>query len=215
MKSTTISIIFIGTAVIGGAASLHRAEAPNQSNAEPCHNETAVIVDYVSFSLPERIKKSSFVFAGTITAISPTQWNQDSGEYWEDLSLDKETRLIALPYYTLEVSNISSLYPASELVETTVVTVVGKSPAGCESPSNLPLKVGESVIIFGKKRELAWRNGRKSILGLTADPAESILIQRTDGRFYPSNSPSESPVTLESLRKKITEDLRRKPLRPH
>ncbi len=212
MKHTVLSIVLLGLAVIGGAFTQRRIDKLPQHSSEstpemPCYDEATVTVDYISLSLPERIKNSAFVLTGVITAISPTKWNQDSGEYWEDWSPDKETRYVALPYFTLEISNISSLASTIELGDSTLITVVGKSPIGCEHVSDISLGVGRRVIVFGKKTELSWRNGRRPIFGLVADPAQSILILGSDGRFHSSAEASDTGIALEDLREMIAGSL--------
>ena len=38
---------------------------------------------YASVPIDLQIEEADIIFAGTITAVSGTHWNQDSGEYWE------------------------------------------------------------------------------------------------------------------------------------
>ena len=69
-------------------SALSREEQEDQSVAN--HNrptepiKVVVEASYGGVTDEEMYKNSAAIFIGTVTNVSPMQWNQDSGEYWED-----------------------------------------------------------------------------------------------------------------------------------
>jgi hypothetical protein len=133
------------------------------------------------------------VLAGEITAISPTRWNQDSGEFWEQTVVDRYGRQvedIALPYYEVTVAANRSLVDMVGLDVTpgapVVFTVIGHSPvetkgasgvlvSGDDGNGALQLKVGHSAVVFARQTQLAWRHTSKTVLEPLGDPNTAIV----------------------------------------
>lgn len=148
--------------------------------------EEGIIVQfsYAEMSLPDRIEAADSVVHGTVTSISPTLWNQDSGLYWEETLFDGEgeTTYTALPYYEVELSVIDLPISFRRVEKTIVVTVLGQSPV--DSPfaesSVLP---GDDIVLFARDGEIAWRGGRHSVFLPVGDPKTSFLRRDLDGLY--------------------------------
>lgn len=209
-------LVLIAGAVVLSINRRHHSRTPHErtltvetKGQDPCSDNSASMIDYMSLPLPIRINESSSIFTGVITSISPTLWNQDSGEYWEDTSQDGTTRYVALPYFTLGISSTTPLFGKIPVINRSFVTILGKSPSECNQVLASSLKIGNKVIVFTRMTELAWRyEQKKQILGLIADPTQSILIQGNDGLFhetYQSDAPEATGISLEHLQQQIAE----------
>jgi hypothetical protein len=124
----------------------------------------------------EMIKTADAIFAGRVTDISPTQYNQDSGEYWEQTTVEGaglETTHTALPVFTIELTVDAVWVDEVGLGETAVLTQVGYKPIDVTDPvlnsgettqstftSDWPLQIGDEIIAFIVQREIAWWDGQ-------------------------------------------------------
>ncbi len=159
---------------------------------------------YVAISREERIAQADVILVGRVASISPTRFNQDSGEYWEDTN---SPRTIC-PIHQIEITVIQTIVDTLGVGDTVVVTVWGNSPleqplgsaAGiilAGSPDH-NLEVGEQVIAFLGQRNIAWRDGTRPVLMFMGFPAESYLVLRSDG-LYHDDWLDKEPVSLEAL----------------
>lgn len=82
---------------------------------------------YADVSIDEQIKEANIIFAGKITDISATQWNQDNGKYWEEVVVDEigETVYTATPFFTIKLLMDQPVFPDTKLNDSVVITVVG------------------------------------------------------------------------------------------
>lgn len=139
---------------------------------------------YADVPIDEQIEQADIIFAGTVTNISKTLWNQDSGEYWEE-EIEGITHR-ALPYYTIELKVSRPIFNAQE-GETVVVTQVGISPLEKQVQGTeygiAGLQVGSKVVIFVRHAEMGWRDGKKPILGLMSGPTRSYFLRGDDGLY--------------------------------
>lgn len=123
----------------------------------------------------EMIKTADVIFAGRVTDISPTQYNQDSGEYWEQTTVEEglETTHTALPVFTIEMTVDEVWVDEVGLEETAVLTQVGYKPIDVTDPvldpgetdqtepsSDWQLQIGDEIIAFVVQREIAWWDGQ-------------------------------------------------------
>lgn len=131
--------------------------------------------------------------------ISETRWNQDSGEYWEEIVKDEETLHTALPYYTMEFAVVQPIINVQR-GETLVVTVIGTSPLEKQhaEDSEYGLRVGSEVVMFVRHSEMAWRDGKRPILQLMSAPEKSCFVRGNDG-LYQTAHQGERRLSLEEL----------------
>lgn len=186
-----------------------------------------VILDYELLSRAQMIAAADAIFVGQVNDISPTSWNQDSGQYWEQEI--EGTTITATPVHQLKVAVLQPIVDQVGLGETAVLTVSGKSPGDnglvqiTESLQlggtvDYDLQVGDRVILFATEREISWWSGdepmryeaargefvgpRRPVLAFTNLPAASYLLLGEDGLYHPQPPASESddgPVSLATL----------------
>jgi hypothetical protein len=137
------------------------------------------------------IDQAAIVFVGKVTSISPTQWNQDSGEAWADGLL--------LHYIELEV--LEPIVDSIGLDKRVTITVLGNSPL--DGQADHALKEGDQAVVFARQTELAWRNGRRSIFQLLGVPSDAHFILRDDGLYH--GRWNEEPVSFEQLLNRIAQ----------
>jgi len=163
---------------------------------------------YADVPIDEQIRAANIIFAGTVTDISKTRWNQDSGEYWEEVVKSDvgETIRTASQYYTIKLIVDRAIVDAKEGQELTV-TVAGSSPMdpaySVDESSEYKLSIGAQVVMFVRHSELAWRNGVHPILQLMSAPDRSYFIRGKDGLYRTAQldmqGGREKPVSLDEL----------------
>ncbi len=164
------------------------------ANTNKPHEEAASVqleFTYADVSFEERMQQAQVVLAGKVLSISPTKWNQDSGDYWEE-EIDG-TLYSALPYYEIEVSTEQLLSPSEGIGQSLIITVLGTAPhetgvAAADglaviSDSNLPLAIGDEVVIFVRQTDLAWRDGSRAVWYFMGDPVQSFMKMGKDGLY--------------------------------
>jgi hypothetical protein len=181
--------------------------------------------EYVPFE--RMIKEADVIVAGKVVAISETRWNQDNGEYWEEIFKDGdyETIISALPYYEITVSVDQLLADSLGIKEDQlIITTIGMSPIDHQDQaSSIHPKSGDEIVAFVRQGEIGWRSGpitynkeegsletgRKAALLLLGGPDNSHLLRDGNGLYYrPSakDSPIEeqiSPMSLEDLTQSV------------
>ncbi len=146
--------------------------------------EIRVEASYALFPREEMIKTADAIFAGRVLDISPTQFNQDSGEYWEATTVEGpglETTHTALPVFTIELTVEQVLVDDVGLGETAVLTQIGYKPIDVTDPvlnpgdtiqiegmSDWRLQIGDEIIAFVTQSEIAWWDGQP----IRAEPYE-------------------------------------------
>lgn len=163
--------------------------------------QLSIETSYADVAINEQIEQADIIFAGRITGISETLWNQDSGEYWEEIVKDEveETLHTALPYYTIEFAVVQPIINVQK-GETLVVTVIGTSPLEKQQAedSEYSLRVGSEVVMFVRHSEMAWRDGQRPILQLMSAPEKSCFVRGNDG-LYQTAHQGERRLSLEEL----------------
>ncbi|NIT59522.1 MAG: hypothetical protein GWN00_25880 [Aliifodinibius sp.] len=172
-----------------------------------CNNLTQPIVmtSYAEVSIDEQIKLADVIVAGTITSISKTRWNQDSGEYWEEVVKDEieETIHTALPYYTIEILVNKPILNAKS-GEKLVATVIGMSPLEEQNRNSHRLQVNKEAVVFMRHSEMAWRDGTRPILQLMSTPEKSAFF-RGENDLYETAHVDEVAVPLDALITRIAQ----------
>ena len=153
-----------------------------------------VDVTYQALTFDQMATQAGAILAGRVTRISPTRWNQDSGQYWEDVTVDAaglETSNGALPYYEIELAVSESIVDALGLDaqvdkgQPVVLTVIGMNPdqdpdtaigvaAMTAADGEARLHVGDSVVAFTQPTRMAWRTGTRPILAPMGAPEQGL-----------------------------------------
>jgi hypothetical protein len=169
---------------INGVLSIYPAKSLRNKSIK-IGNDRRIMVhfEYQNMRAVEAVKAASHVIQGVIAEISPTKWNQDSNEYWEDLSEDETTRYTALPYFTVTLSEVSDLAGyRSPLARDVTITVLGFSPLDVEDEHGF--QIGNELIALVRHTKLAWRDGKRPIIQLVGEPSQSYFHRDRDGQFY-------------------------------
>lgn len=177
------------------------------------------------------IKNSDLIFAGKVLFISPTYWNQDSGEYWQEVTTegDYETRHTAMPVHDIEMEVMSLIVDEIGVAGKVLLTAIGKSPVDEQtaiddtvslagSPDHA-LIVGSEAIIFGRENEIAWWDGNPIRLIEPADGSQpyfeigrktvlqltpgAYLLLGEDGFYYSPENSDWGKVSLAELEQQI------------
>lgn len=196
MKKTlwlaVVAVVAAG-AVVGFTRAQPRVVA-QRDGLPPGVSHVDVDVAYVQLSFDELARQADEILVGKVLDVSPTLWNQDSGEYWEETIRDAaglETIETALPYYEVRLQVLRPVLVRGALAgriaasEPVVVTAVGMSPlddpdtvsaAGVTTADGaMPFAPGSTVAVFAGAGEIAWRGGAmRPVLQLLGDPAQSV-----------------------------------------
>lgn len=210
MRRIVNMIIGIGMLIIGISVGSLIFVPPINTTAVTSATPTGGLVHYEStyayVSLSDQIQNAGAVFLGSVTSISPAQWNQDSGEFWQ------EEGLTTLPYHQVLVTVKRSLFDKLGLGNQVTITVIGGSPAGTSPTAKVvvapepdhTLKVGDEMIFFVGKSVLAWRGGTpenqatRPVILFSAYPRFAYLKKEADG-LYRSENPEEQEISMDDL----------------
>ncbi|MCB9418958.1 MAG: hypothetical protein H6667_04100 [Ardenticatenaceae bacterium] len=199
---------------------------PDEATAVPPTTppEMRVVTEF-SYAIEPReemIKTADAIFAGRVTDISSTQYNQDSGEYWEQTTEEGglETTHTAQPVFTIELTVDEILVDEVGLGETAVLTQVGDSPL--DGNNDWSIQIGDDIIAFVVQRETAWWDGqpvraipyedgfsfevgRRDVLRFANAPHDTYLLRQADGRYasLPGAYESWPPLTPNELAHEI------------
>lgn len=166
---------------------------PLLSVSEPSPVEVSFSTEYVMATREELIDEADVILVGRVNHISPTRWNQDSGEYWEEVTTEGEfeTAHSALPVHYLEIEIVWLIVDDIGIEEKFVtLTAVGKSPVDDTNlteenniqVAGLPdhhLQAGNEVIIFIRQTELAWHDEAHPITFVQPSDGSSPYFQGT------------------------------------
>lgn len=190
--------------------------ASGEPNPPDIFNST---YEYVPFET--MVKDADVIVVGKVMTVGETRWNQDSGEYWEEIFQydGYETIVSALPYYEITMS-VDRLIADSLGIKSNqlVITVIGTSPIDAEDlASSIHPKDGDEIVAFVRQGEIGWfrgeitydkengvlETGRKATILFMGGPDNSHLLRNQDGFYYrPSAEYSPFPP-LEELTRAI------------
>ncbi|MEK7606300.1 MAG: matrixin family metalloprotease [Patescibacteria group bacterium] len=133
---------------------------------------------YETLTKEERAKRALAVLHGYVVGISETRFNQDSGEYWEDVSEDGETMYTAIPYYEVDVELVDILSgDTSRFRKTVTLTVIGEQ-------EETSLSLGDELVAYVRDAPFVWRGDTShSVIMPMSDPLFSLLSRRDDGLY--------------------------------
>ncbi|GAB4582105.1 MAG: hypothetical protein Fur0022_48600 [Anaerolineales bacterium] len=139
-----------------------------------------------AYSREELIDRSEAIFVGKVLAISPTFWNQDSGEYWYEDG-------VGLQLHTIELEVLQPIVNTIGIEKLVKIYVLGPSPVDGgmalendttvqQGGAEYELTVGDQVIFFASRRDIAWRGGGTQQLLMSYPPLD-LFIQLPDGMY--------------------------------
>ena len=176
------------------------------------HRQREVVeqhASYVLYTREEMIDSADVIVVGKVISISPTRWNQDSGEQWD--SIEEEPLIFdpnnppptALQLHTVELEVVQPIADTVGLDKQITITVLGKSPL--DGHADHSLKVGDQAIIFAVQTDLVWRNekGTKQIFELVGVPSDAHFIVGDDGLYH--GRPDENPFLLAEVINRVAQ----------
>lgn len=157
---------------------------------------------YPDYYLNERIALSDVIFEGEIISISPAQFNQDSGDYWETT----DSSILVYPYHLIEIKVSQVLKDNIGIEDIVVITQVGNSPSGTKSGIRVEilgepehsLAVGDKQIFFVRQMEFPWRDAKRIPALHFVGWAEQSYLRRGDDGLYHAWNDSEV-ISLDEL----------------
>jgi hypothetical protein len=191
--------IVVGMLAVVALALLFLKPAPRQEPeaATPSDVRVEQLSSYIRISREEMIDESDAIFLGKVVGISPTRWNQDSGEEWYDSVSGSGLQL-----HTIEFEVLEPIVDTIGLGQPVTITVLGSSPL--EGSADHDLKVDDQAVIFARAGEIAWRGGTmRPVWLLTGAPSDSHLILGDNGLY--AGRWNEGPVSLEQLISRIAQ----------
>jgi len=167
-----------------------------------------VIVDWIIPRDEELLAAANAVFLGKVVALSPTTFNQDSGQYYDGAMavhtvtfrvMDTIVDDIGLgPEVTLTVS-------AGSPVDNGSVAVNSGSVRHYQINVAHDLAVGDEVVVVAKGGEFAWREGgRREVLSFAESPMWSYFARDEQGNYQRRDSALPA-MTYEELSATVRE----------
>ncbi len=199
-------IVLLILVVIGVSSGLaltaigNRSQNPTEIDfANPPSNVTVVQdVSVAAYTREEMIDGADIIFVGKVLSISPTFYNQDSGEYWYD-----EAYGVGLQLHTIEFEVLRPIVDTLGMESQVTVYIFGASPVDggttegeytiVQAGGDYEMKVGDQVLLFaGQVPEFSWREGGTRNL-LMGDPGLGAFVQMPDRTYHdPWNNESIS-----------------------
>lgn len=162
---------------------------PGESTSPDTTIEIVQDFSYISLTREEMIDQAEIIFVGKVTRISPTQWNQDSGEAWAG----------GLQLHYIELEVLEPIIDTIGLGEHVTLTALGRSPL--EVRADYALKEGDQAVIFARQTKLDWRDGRRPIFQLLGVPSDAHFILGDDELYH--GRWNEEPISFEQLLNRI------------
>ncbi len=195
MRRKLIVLLILITIGLSSALALtavaNRHQAPTEFDNANLPPNIIVIqeLSLMAYTREELIDGSAVIFEGKILSISPTFYNQDSGEYWGE---DEDGTLLQLHSIQLEV--LRPIVDTLGMEKQVTIYVLGASPLDggtmngdgytiVQAGGNHEMKVGDQVIFFVSQIGLAWREGGIRTLMMIYPPLDNF-VQMPDGTYY-------------------------------
>jgi hypothetical protein len=208
MKSKIFVLFLVVVLGVGFALGTNLLKLFTHQSADANPGEITIVSHALYPEIPEKDlgQLADVILEGRVLSISPTQWNQDSGEYWERGSNDPVGPL-QVHFITVEVLSIISdrtrRIQASDRIQ---IAQWGSSPADSEYADHA-LRSGDHILAYLVEDALSWRGGPKTIgLFFAAFPYDAYYQIGEDGRLYKNNYDNNQLVaTNQTLNEKIIE----------
>lgn len=173
------------------------------SKIGPRDQEKMIVVQdmsYVEVSRDEMIDSADAIFVGKVISISPTHWNQDNGEEWNDDAIGGDS---GLQIHTIEVEIIRPIVDTIKLEKRITITVLGSSPI--EGYADHNLKESAQAVFFVRQTELAWRGGEtRLVFEFIGAPVYSYYLRESDGMYH-DGRPNAQALSLDGIIKLIAQ----------
>lgn len=158
--------------------------SPSLSPAETGSENITVDLEaeQIFLSREAMFEEADIIFVGKVTNISPTKWNQDSGEYWQEVTEEGltengenvTTTHSAWPVHELEVAVGQAIVDEVGIDEKVTLTLLGKSPVDSnqaddgqnvqiEGDATHAIQLGDEILVFAFQTEIAWRDPNRPI----------------------------------------------------
>lgn len=124
-------------------------------------------VDYVARPFDELVKKSDVIVVGKVVELTPSRWNQDNGEYWQD----------GFQYHLVRIEASQFIVDKIGAANQQVIEIMVGGMSAAEGNRDYSLKVGDEVIAFAGQVELAWKGGTKSMLEISTTPSAAFFVR--------------------------------------
>jgi len=214
LPKLNLSLLVVGTlvglfAAIGYVASNNANRAYLPQRSEALTPPSSVDASYAYLSFEDLIGTADGVVIGRVQEIGTTQWNQESGEYWEYTLKEGgfDTTIVAQPYYEIILSVESELVALSNSEGTKQLTVVIPTLSPIDGGESIGIRVGSEVMTFVVQDEMPWFDGvvsfnkdtnaielgeTRPILTIATSPESSFLQKSDDGSFVHDDSYQET-----------------------
>lgn len=201
-----ITTLCLGLGLV--AACRPTPEAPGEAVSPTPEMKIRLILEPIIASDADALAAAEVIFLGEVTAISPTRFNQDSGEYWDG----------AMPVHMVTFRVVEPLVDEIGLAREVTLTEMAGSPADVgttrvqtaegeaqyEATVSHQLTIGQEVVVLAARREFAWREGTRETLGFAVWAGDSYFFSDGQGNYRRNNS-ELPPMTLEELSSYIGE----------
>jgi hypothetical protein len=149
---------------------------------------------YVEVTSEEMMASADAIFVGQVVSLSPTQWNQDSGEEWNDDAIGGDS---GFQIHTVEVEILQPIVDTVDLGKHITLTALGRSPI--DGHADHDLWETRQAVFFVVQTELAWRGGgTRPIFELIGAPSHSYFLLADDG-LYHDDRPEALAMSLEDI----------------
>lgn len=150
------------------------------------------LASYIGVTREDMVASADAIFLGKVVAISPTRWNQDSGEEWNDDATGGDS---GFQIHLIEVEILQPIVDTIGLGKHVTITGLGTSPLDSYGYADHNLKESDQAVFFIVQSQLAWRGGEtRPILEFMGAPEYSYFLQGKDGLYH--HERPESPLAL-------------------
>lgn len=178
--SLTFMILLLVGVGMWALASCSPSPAPTENGSETISVDLEA--EQIFLSREAMFEEADIIFVGKVTNISPTKWNQDSGEYWQEVTEEgltengesATTTHSAWPVHELEVAVGQAIVDEVGIDEKVTLTLLGKSPVDSnqaddgqnvqiEGDATHAIQLGDEILVFAVQTEIAWRDPNRPI----------------------------------------------------
>jgi hypothetical protein len=109
-----------------------------------------------------------------------------------------------LSYYTIEIKANTFIRNDLNTSDTLQITLIGGSPVDHPEQTDVPAKIGDSVLAFIRSTGMAWNDedGLREILQLNNVPGNALLVRQQDGLYHPVYDIDE-PISIDMVRQMV------------
>lgn len=170
MKKAILLLAFLVGGMVGCAQA---TQSPATQNPHPGVEDVTVeqFASYAFLTREQMTNEAEAIFTGRVMSVSPTRWNQDSGEPWSG----------GLLIYQVEMEVDQAIVDVIGLDKRVTLTILGNSPL--DGRADHDLKVGDQGVFFVRKTELDWQGGTRPIIQLLGVPSNSYFLSDASGLY--------------------------------